>query len=311
MRSASLGSRRALPFLLLLDVILAAQSGDGHVPLCYYPDGTIATNDYACRLDTTESFCCTTNVSCLDNKICDVLSPTQYRYNRGTCTDKTWTSDACPQFCQGEEPGSRLLTSRELTAPIAKSPDYGCGIIRCPDAGGKVCCDIDNKDSTATCCQDDSNLFDLVGDWDAFRVIDKSAASSTRSLVGSSSISTAVTSPGSAASTTSAQSDGEGGTGLQAGAIAGIAVGSVAGASGLGALALWAMRRKRQQKNSSATVELDGISMRHELKAEGARYELGGRQAPQELSSGDERHEMEGSSPLDLNVMKGQEQGKD
>ncbi|KAL0257197.1 hypothetical protein SLS55_008007 [Diplodia seriata] len=78
MRTACPSSRYALPLISLLHANLALGSDMGHVPLCYYPDGTVATNDYACRLDTAESFCCTTNVSCLDNKICDVLNPTHF-----------------------------------------------------------------------------------------------------------------------------------------------------------------------------------------------------------------------------------------
>ncbi|OJD29589.1 uncharacterized protein BKCO1_7700036 [Diplodia corticola] len=293
MRAARPSSRHGLPLFALLHAWLALGSDLGQVPLCYYPDGTVATNDYACRLDTAESFCCTTNVSCLDNKICDVLNPTQYRFNRGTCTDKTWTSAACPQFCQ------------------AKVPDYGCGIIRCPDAAGKVCCDTDHKDATATCCQDPSNLFDLGGAWDSFRIIDTSAASSTKSL--SSSTSTSAIATGFETPAPANGDGGEGGAALSAGAIAGIAVGGVAGLGGLGALALWWMRSKkkgRKPEDHPAAAELDGMGMRHEMKAGNARHELGGREAPQELCSGDERHEMEGSSPLDRNLVDPQEQGK-
>lgn len=102
---------KPLPALGILSKFLAiiaanaavgvAQNQNGSVPRCYYPNGDIATNDYACYLNTTESFCCTQNVKCLDNKICDSIDPVHYRYNRGTCTDKTWTSDACPNFCVG------------------------------------------------------------------------------------------------------------------------------------------------------------------------------------------------------------------
>ncbi|KAK8159878.1 hypothetical protein BC567DRAFT_24278 [Phyllosticta citribraziliensis] len=78
-----------------------AQNQNGSVPRCYYPNGQTATDDYACYLNTTQSFCCTEGVKCLENKICDFINPTEYRFNRGTCTDKTWTSPACPSFCQG------------------------------------------------------------------------------------------------------------------------------------------------------------------------------------------------------------------
>ncbi|GME59212.1 uncharacterized protein LTHEOB_4405 [Neofusicoccum parvum] len=115
-------------FSILLDP-RPASAQDGHVPRCYYPDGTLASNDYACRLNTTESFCCTTNVTCLDNKICQVLAPTQYEYNRGTCTDKTWTSDECPKFCQAQSPsyGSGVISKKEEEEVGEPASDGGAG----------------------------------------------------------------------------------------------------------------------------------------------------------------------------------------
>lgn len=100
---------------------------------------------------------------------------------------------------------------------------------------------------------------------------------------------------------------------MQTGAIVGIAVGGVAGVVGIGVLVLLIARRKKKRSVSQpVTAELDGFEMRHELKADEAptRHEIDGRDAPQELSSGDERHEMEGSSPLDQKLVEGSREVK-
>ena len=36
----------------------ASSSREGGVPTCYYPDGTISENDYACNLSSKYSACC-------------------------------------------------------------------------------------------------------------------------------------------------------------------------------------------------------------------------------------------------------------
>lgn len=180
-------------------------------------------------------------------------------------------------------------------------------MIRCSNGDGKVCCDVDNKDSTATCCQDDSNLFALAGDWGPFRTIDESAVSSTRIMEPSPSTAATGSARASAAEATAANADsGDSGGSLQTGAIVGIAIGGITGAGALGALAFWRVRKSKRKQVVPGASELDGYEMRHEMKAEeSAAHEISGREVPIELSSGDERHEMEGSSPLDQKLAKG------
>jgi hypothetical protein len=61
---------------------------------CYYPDGSLAESDSPCFPDANVSFCCETGIQCLTDKVC------LYRhYIRGSCTDKSWSSPECPQFC--------------------------------------------------------------------------------------------------------------------------------------------------------------------------------------------------------------------
>ena len=75
-----------LTILLLFEVV--------NCTLCYYPDGTLATLDSPCFPDADVSFCCGNGTACLADQLC-------YNdgYIRGSCTDKTWNSPECPQFC--------------------------------------------------------------------------------------------------------------------------------------------------------------------------------------------------------------------
>ena len=68
------------------------------VPVCYFPNHEIAPNNYACDLSSKVSFCCGIDAICLDNKIC---LNTVNEHIRGACTDKTWRSPDCPQYCTG------------------------------------------------------------------------------------------------------------------------------------------------------------------------------------------------------------------
>ena len=69
-------------------------------PLCYQPDGTLAWGDYACDLSNSDSTCCGGSMICLNNQMC--WSESEGAYYRGSCTDKTWKSSNCPQFCTGQ-----------------------------------------------------------------------------------------------------------------------------------------------------------------------------------------------------------------
>lgn len=64
---------------------------------CFYPDGSRIFADIPCsRNGDEDSVCCGPVATCLSNKICwDGGSG----YVRGSCTDPTWKSSACPQFC--------------------------------------------------------------------------------------------------------------------------------------------------------------------------------------------------------------------
>ena len=97
----SMPSTRGLPllrlFILALSILLVVKAAD---PICYYPDGTEAA-DYqyvACNGSSVASCCIPAEGdACMSDGLC--YWPGEYLY-RGACTDQTWKSGNCPQYCQ-------------------------------------------------------------------------------------------------------------------------------------------------------------------------------------------------------------------
>lgn len=64
---------------------------------CYYPDGKNATGLIPCKPDAEVSHCCREADVCLTSGMC--FSPGLNSLVRRACTDKTWNSTECPNFC--------------------------------------------------------------------------------------------------------------------------------------------------------------------------------------------------------------------
>lgn len=62
---------------------------------CYFPNGT-PSEDIPCTTNSSVDYCCGKNSMCFTNKVCLNFVGT---LDRGSCTDKTWNSSACPFFC--------------------------------------------------------------------------------------------------------------------------------------------------------------------------------------------------------------------
>ncbi|PSN70932.1 hypothetical protein BS50DRAFT_618095 [Corynespora cassiicola Philippines] len=108
---------------------------------CYYPSGK-ENRGRPCFPDADVSVCCGPTFVCLSNGLCspgpDTRRAYAYKYYRSGCTDPTWSSSSCPQFCAG--PGHDL--------------DAGEGLQSC--GNNKFCC-RENYD----CCTNSTNIFDL------------------------------------------------------------------------------------------------------------------------------------------------------
>lgn len=82
-------------FLLGNLIVISAQT-------CYYPDGSVSSHDTPCHSISTgdgASACCGYSDICLDNGLCLAQSGAEIT-SRGGCTDETWQSPQCSQFCE-------------------------------------------------------------------------------------------------------------------------------------------------------------------------------------------------------------------
>lgn len=76
---------------------------------CYDYDGKEMDSDFPCNPSASHSFCCGPYFVCLDSGICSSqntsdLTKQDPAFVRGSCTDKSWKSSHCPQFCIGDAP---------------------------------------------------------------------------------------------------------------------------------------------------------------------------------------------------------------
>ena len=84
-------------FYVLPAFILARSDATPLAQTCYNPDGTFS-GDIPCWSVSTASACCGPGWECLPNNIC---KNHMGDLSRGSCTDQTWESTGCPQFCYG------------------------------------------------------------------------------------------------------------------------------------------------------------------------------------------------------------------
>ena len=84
--------------------------------LCYDMDGTVMAGDRPCSPDSKVSQCCGLSWTCLENGMCATANTSTLTGQpadtlmRATCTDSSWESDTCPQFCL--QPGNSKWRKR-------------------------------------------------------------------------------------------------------------------------------------------------------------------------------------------------------
>lgn len=124
---------------LLLVVALSMQVHTS----CYYPDGSYIARDRPCIDNgTQESFCCGPGWSCLSNKVC--YRPSTSHYARGSCTDESFGSAACPQFCLSMyiECLQTIVADRvSAIAPANRAPL----MFQCVAQTDSYCCSLDKS----------------------------------------------------------------------------------------------------------------------------------------------------------------------
>jgi hypothetical protein len=95
-RSRTELNMRHILFATLMALALPA-AAVAAAPKCFYPDGVTGEPKHTpCNTTVTNSACCLPQDSCTVDGLC--LGTSNFNY-RGSCTDKTWSSNACPQTC--------------------------------------------------------------------------------------------------------------------------------------------------------------------------------------------------------------------
>lgn len=117
------------PLLHLLFSLLIL--GVTHVSAtCYNPDGSVTSQDVPCS-SGHESSCCHPGWACLSNGLCQNPSAPNdtVGYIRGSCTDESWRSGYCPNFCvHGNPPWNDSLGKPQPLSKCANTTDdiYYC-----------------------------------------------------------------------------------------------------------------------------------------------------------------------------------------
>ncbi|KAK4497907.1 hypothetical protein PRZ48_010562 [Zasmidium cellare] len=102
---------------------------------CYTPNGSVWEGATPCNQTADESHCCGMNDFCLSNGHC-LQAEGSYanRIGRGTCTDSSWRSEACPYECND------IRTDQDCALLLAyETPD------------GSFCCDRNFDTQTQSC----------------------------------------------------------------------------------------------------------------------------------------------------------------
>ncbi|KAF3402645.1 hypothetical protein DPV78_004777 [Talaromyces pinophilus] len=134
---------------------------------CYYPDGSIAQGDKPCG-NGTDVACCGSGGICLSNGLCmDVAQPNTLA--RSSCTDKTWNSGNCPNYCLQGLGVALLYTGvaqdncilNILPCADTSFNKSGCSIILFSylDSTAEYCCNnMDASDNTPICASNYSTF---------------------------------------------------------------------------------------------------------------------------------------------------------
>lgn len=139
-----------------------------NAPLCYFPDGSLATRDTPCKspsLNGGASPCCAFSDVCLDNHLCLAQDGPEL-ITRGSCTDKYWQSPECSQYCSdGKCKEYKALSQRKhltrwfynilvLFTNVANAVNTDNGVAIHPvyvDNQSMFCCQYGDRPGNNTC----------------------------------------------------------------------------------------------------------------------------------------------------------------
>ncbi|KAH6838364.1 transcription initiation factor IID, 18kD subunit-domain-containing protein [Chaetomium sp. MPI-CAGE-AT-0009] len=260
---------------------------------CYYPDGSEATGDYPCDADAEHSACCaggTLGKACLANKLCWSSVMT---FARGSCTDPSFKSPACPDYCTHRpSQGWDLVNCVNSTQTDTL---FCCfGMENCCEQGGGRFQLQPPPSNTWAVWNRESTQYDVVT---PLSTPTSSASISTTSTTSDapeqSASSTGTQSPAqTSGSTDSSSSESNESTGLSTAVQAGIGVGAAVGAILIIAVAYLAWKLNKTKKALTADSQWQAAAtypptapssayypqepQKHELQADRATQELQG-----------------------------------
>ncbi|OIW26470.1 hypothetical protein CONLIGDRAFT_716748 [Coniochaeta ligniaria NRRL 30616] len=118
-------ARRYTPWILLFfELPLALAAGQTQSTQCYWPNGNEAGGWIPCS-DGPASNCCHHTAICMSNGLCLGTIPSVL--SRGACTDQSWNSTNCTQYCQTINPEAGCsIVLYEITNTL---PSYCCNSI--------------------------------------------------------------------------------------------------------------------------------------------------------------------------------------
>jgi len=120
---------QALVYFLILPSAVSA--------ICYFPNGFTTPQNVPCE-NNHDSPCCPPGYACLSNGLCVKTDATNETvgYIRGSCTDKSWRSSYCPNFCvRGGPPWNDSLSKIQ---PMRKCENTNEDIYYCVDNNTKA-----------------------------------------------------------------------------------------------------------------------------------------------------------------------------
>ena len=133
-------------FVLSSTVLVVASSTNATRP-CFYPSGDLS-GDQPCDPDAPVSVCCSSPAECLSNGLCREPDSDHVNtsYARGSCTDHSWKSSFCPQFCFAYK-----FTGEQV---------WECGNTGGYSSPATYCCETEHSEGSR-CCSTPSALFEL------------------------------------------------------------------------------------------------------------------------------------------------------
>ncbi|KAI9675614.1 MAG: hypothetical protein M1817_000980 [Caeruleum heppii] len=115
---------------------------------CFTQNGDYFASDKPCNAlasSSKPSFCCNSSQRCLAGGMCETIDPARFpgpTLWRATCTDRTWGSRACPNFC------------RNTPSPALGPPMKSCG-------NDLYCC-LAEPPTDRDCCGRQESLFRVL-----------------------------------------------------------------------------------------------------------------------------------------------------